>query len=93
MASPYATKTPHKTSASDSSESHNPFIAQQTTKAPQPYSESQHIHTEHTTNGNQTQPAKPQTQYVWKPGHGAIEKVDKRTGDIYHLAEHIQQAA
>lgn len=38
-------------------------------------------------------PSKPKTQYVWKPGHGAIEKVDKRTGEIYHLAEHIQHAA
>lgn len=91
MASPYATKTPHKASASDSPESHNRFIAQNTTEA------TQQIHTEHTTSGKQTQSSKPQTkpqtQYVWKPGHGAIEKIDKRTGDIYHLAEHIQQAA
>jgi hypothetical protein len=26
-------------------------------------------------------------QYVWKHGHGAIEKVDRRTGEIFHLCE------
>jgi len=26
-------------------------------------------------------------QMVWKPGHGAIEKVDKFTGEIMHLVE------
>ncbi|WP_020560883.1 hypothetical protein [Thiofilum flexile] len=30
-------------------------------------------------------PNKP--TYVWKPGHGAIEKVDRRTGEIFHLCE------
>ena len=33
--------------------------------------------------------------YVWKPGHGAIEKVDRRTGEIFHLCEvgHEEQVA
>lgn len=33
--------------------------------------------------------------YVWKPGHGAIEKVDRRTGEIFHLCEvgYEEQAA
>lgn len=29
--------------------------------------------------------------YVWKPGHGAIEKVDRRTGEIFHLCEEGQE--
>jgi hypothetical protein len=24
---------------------------------------------------------------IWKPGHGLVEKVDKLTGEIVHLAE------
>lgn len=27
------------------------------------------------------------SRMVWKPGHGIIEKVDKLTGEIMHLAE------
>lgn len=32
-------------------------------------------------------PKAKKPQYVWKPGHGAIEKVDRRTGEIFHLCE------
>lgn len=31
--------------------------------------------------------AVPKAKMVWKPGHGAIEKVDKFTGEIMHLVE------
>ena len=36
----------------------------------------------------ETTPVKDQAgRVVWKPGHGLIEKVDKLTGEIYHLVE------
>lgn len=37
--------------------------------------------------GKRTPDKTTKPQYTWKPGHGTIEKVDKRTGEIFHLAE------
>ena len=37
--------------------------------------------------------AAKKSAYVWKPGHGAIEKVDRRTGEIFHLCEVAREQA
>lgn len=31
------------------------------------------------------------SRMVWKPGHGAIEKVDRLTGEIMHLVEEFME--
>lgn len=38
-------------------------------------------------NNIRTQSIHGKSRMVWKPGHGAIEKVDRITGEIMHLVE------
>ncbi len=39
-----------------------------------------------------TRPHQVGKKHLWKPGHGVIEKVDKLTGEIVHLAEECLQS-